>query len=93
MLGYVVLKAKEDMYIKETDSHFIFRKDEIYVAKYDYNDIEVFDERDNACLFGYFQSCMRIIPHYSIYFDCIAFKSAINGEEFYKIRQQLRQGG
>ena len=36
---------------------------------------------------------MRIIPHYSIYFDCIAFKSAINGKEFYKIRQQLRQGG
>ena len=37
MLGYVVLKAKEDMYIKETDSHFIFKKDEIYVAKYDYS--------------------------------------------------------
>ena len=41
MLGYIVLKAEEDMYIKREDSHFIYKKDNIYVARYDYNDILV----------------------------------------------------
>ena len=94
MLGYVVLKAKEDIHIKTDDSVFIFKKDNIYVAKYHHNDIKVFDERDNACEFGYFQSCMRVfrIPHYTVYFDLVDFKSAINGKEFYNIRKQLREG-
>lgn len=57
ILGYIVLKAKEDMYIKEKESHFIYKKDNIYVAKYYHNDIKIFDERDNACYFGFYRSC------------------------------------
>lgn len=93
MLGYIVLKAEEDMYIKREDSHFIYKKDNIYVARYDYNDILIFDERDNACTFGYFRPCMslRLYPHYSEHFRLIAFKEAVNSKEFYKIRKELRQ--
>lgn len=34
---------------------------------------------------------LRLYPHYSEHFKWIAFKEAINGKEFYKLRTQLRE--
>lgn len=91
MLGYIVLKAKEDLCFKESDSVFIYKKDNIYVAKFEYSDIMIYDERDNAIRLGYHHSCFRMTPHCTRYFDVLEQKEAINGKEFYKLRTQLRE--
>lgn len=33
MIGYIILKAKADKYIKTTENVYIFRKDKLYAAK------------------------------------------------------------
>lgn len=93
MLGYIILRAKEDKYIKNEDSAFIFRKGELYAANMQSNsftDIKVFDERDNAIRYEYMRSCLRSGVHYTRDFEFIEQKEAINKKEFRKVREQLR---
>lgn len=91
MLGYVVLKAKEDFYRKESDSVFIYKKDHIYVGRFYHSEVMIYDERDNAIKLGYYHNCFRMVPHCTMFFDVLEQKEAVNGKEFYNIRKELRK--
>ena len=94
MLGYIVLRAKEDKYIKNEEGIFIFKKDKLYATNMQsgyFGDIKVFDERDNAIRYEYTHCCLKTgMPHYTDDFEHVVQDQVINKKEFRKIREILR---
>lgn len=91
MLGYVMLRAKEDKKIQDRDGIYIYKKGRIYVGKFVHGDVRVYDEKDNAYCFEFRHSCFRTSPRYSSFFDLLKQNEAVNGKVFYMIRKRLRK--
>lgn len=94
MLGYFVLKARKDMKFISKNGVFYYKKDNEYIGRTDKYKLLIYDERDNACKFGYYQTCFkfRMASHFGQFFYITEKNKAINGKEFYNIRKQLREG-
>lgn len=92
MLGYYLLRAKENIYSKFNrygKYHLLYQKGEYYVGVLDGADIKVYNELDNAEMYHWF-GCFKSNPDCRYHFEVIEQAAVPNKKEFYKIRMDLR---
>lgn len=87
MLRYAKFVALDDFYLKREHGKYLFTKDKIYYGRFNYDDVLIYDNNDQAIRLEYCSSCFGFKnPHYTCYFKMLNKKAAVNGKEFYKIR-------
>lgn len=86
MLGYGEFIALDDLCLNTKYGKHVFTRGRVYYGRFNYNDVLIYDNNDQAIRLEYCHSCFRMNVSYTNYFKEIVRKAAENGREFYKIR-------